>query len=61
MIGDRLDNDIIPARMIGMKAVWIRQGIYSVLEPRVPKEIPEAIVTQVGDIPNAVETIVNRR
>ena len=61
MIGDRLDNDIIPARMIGMKAVWIRQGIYSVLEPRVPKEIPEATVTQVADIPAAVETMVNRR
>ena len=26
MVGDRLDNDIIPAQLIGMKTVWIRQG-----------------------------------
>lgn len=26
MIGDRLDNDIEPANMLGMHTVWIRQG-----------------------------------
>lgn len=26
MIGDRLDNDIYPAKRLGMKTVWIRQG-----------------------------------
>lgn len=27
MVGDRLDNDIIPAKMIGMKTVWIKSGL----------------------------------
>lgn len=27
MIGDRLDNDIYPAMALGMKTVWIKQGI----------------------------------
>ena len=27
MIGDRLDNDIIPASKLGMKTIWIRQGL----------------------------------
>lgn len=27
MIGDRLDNDIIPASEIGMKTIWIRHGL----------------------------------
>ena len=27
MIGDRIDNDIIPAKEIGMKTVWIKQGM----------------------------------
>ena len=27
MIGDRLDNDIIPAKNIGMKTVWIKNGL----------------------------------
>jgi FMN phosphatase YigB (HAD superfamily) len=26
MVGDRLDNDIIPARATGMKAVWLLRG-----------------------------------
>ena len=26
MIGDQIDNDIIPAKSIGMKTVWIKQG-----------------------------------
>lgn len=27
MIGDRLDNDIIPASNLGLKTIWIRQGL----------------------------------
>ncbi len=27
MIGDRLDNDIIPAKRLGMQTVWIRSGL----------------------------------
>ncbi len=27
MAGDRLDNDIIPAKAIGMKTVWVKNGL----------------------------------
>lgn len=27
MVGDRLDNDIIPANSIGMKTMWIKNGL----------------------------------
>lgn len=27
MVGDRLDNDIIPAKELGMKTVWIKNGL----------------------------------
>ncbi len=30
MIGDRLDNDVFPAKSVGMKTVRIVQGLYSV-------------------------------
>lgn len=26
MIGDRIDNDIVPANQLGMNTIWIRQG-----------------------------------
>ena len=26
MIGDRIDNDIVPAKFLGIKTIWIRQG-----------------------------------
>ncbi len=29
MIGDRLDNDIIPAHRLGMKTIWIRSGLWT--------------------------------
>jgi len=27
MVGDRLDNDVIPAKAIGMKTVWVKNGL----------------------------------
>ena len=33
MIGDRLDNDIMPAKKAGMKTVRIKQGLHSVQQP----------------------------
>ena len=29
MIGDRVDNDIAPAKRLGMKTVWVRQGMFA--------------------------------
>ena len=26
MVGDRIDNDIVPAKALGMKTIWIKQG-----------------------------------
>ena len=26
MIGDRIDNDIIPAKKMGMATIWVKQG-----------------------------------
>lgn len=27
MVGDRLDNDIVPAKALGMKTVWVKNGL----------------------------------
>ena len=33
MVGDRLDNDIVPAKKVGMKTVWIKQGLGGLARP----------------------------
>ena len=50
MIGDRLDNDIIPAKVIGMNAVWIRHGlaIYQTLDLR--RNIADWIIDDLSDL-----------
>ena len=41
MVGDRIDNDIIPARQLGMKVVLVRVGLHRNQRPRIPDEIPD--------------------
>jgi len=50
MIGDRIDKDIIPAKMIGMKTIRIKVGIHKNQEPRIPEEIPDLTVEKIEDI-----------
>ena len=37
MIGDRIDNDVIPAKSIGMKTIWVKQG-FGALQVALAKE-----------------------
>ena len=50
MIGDRIDNDIIPAKKIGMKTVWIRQGFGGYAELKTVEEQPYYIVNTLAEI-----------
>ena len=50
MIGDRIDKDIIPARMIGMKTIRIRTGLHKNQKPRTPDEIPDFTFDSLGEI-----------
>ena len=50
MVGDRIDNDIIPANKIGMKTVWIKQGFGSYAEPKTVEEQPNYIVNNLAEI-----------
>ncbi len=50
MVGDRIDNDIIPANKIGMKTVWIRQGLGGYAEPKETEEHPDYTVTSLLEI-----------
>ena len=41
MIGDRLDNDIAPAKALGMKTVWLRKGFGGLQTPKGPEYVPD--------------------
>jgi len=50
MVGDRIDKDIIPAKMIGMKTIRVKTGIHKNQEPRIPDEIPDLSVNKIEEI-----------
>ncbi len=39
MVGDRLDNDMVPAKALGMKTVWVRTGLSKVQSPELGEGI----------------------
>ena len=56
MVGDRLDNDIYPANILSMRTVWIRVGPHAVQEPRIPEDVPDAVIEHMSEL----EGIINR-
>lgn len=46
MVGDRLDNDIFPAKKIGMKTCWIKRGFGKYQEPKSIEYIPDIEVDE---------------
>lgn len=54
MVGDRLDNDIVPANGVGMYTIWIRQGDWRDACPREGIEQPDMIVDNLRDLYKAV-------
>ncbi len=37
-VGDRIDNDVLPAAAAGMRAVWLRRGPWGVIERTAPAQ-----------------------
>ena len=50
MIGDRLDNDIFPAKEIGFKTIWLRQGISCEQEPINNNYVPDVEVSSFKEL-----------
>lgn len=50
MIGDRLDNDIVPAKRIGMKTIWIKQGFSCLAQVKNLEERADRIVDKLTDL-----------
>ena len=50
MVGDRLDNDIIPAKAMGMKTVWIRQGLSIYQNIEFGENVADWVVDTLSDL-----------
>ena len=50
MIGDRLDNDIAPAKSIGMRTVWIKQGFGKCQTPLSEKDTPDYTIEHLSEL-----------
>lgn len=52
MAGDRLDNDIIPAKAPGMKTVWIKNGLAKYQSEEMESGIADYRVYSLSELPN---------
>lgn len=52
MVGDRLDNDMIPAKSLGMKTAWIRKGTAIYQDRACGEKTADWIVNSLGDLLN---------
>jgi putative hydrolase of the HAD superfamily len=54
LVGDRLDKDIAPAKAAGMATIQFRSGRYRRQRPRSDAETPDAVVTDVRELEEAI-------
>lgn len=55
MVGDRLDNDMMPAKEIGMKTVWIRTGLLKVQPLKLGKGICDIQIESLTELTEIFE------
>ena len=51
MVGDRIDNDILPAKKIGMKTVWVKQG-FAKYQPK--SDVPDYTIQTLDEISSVI-------
>lgn len=50
MVGDRLDNDISPAKALGMQTVWIRKGLSRYQSIDLAENIADWVIDSLSDL-----------
>lgn len=55
MIGDRIDNDIVPSKQLGMKTVWEKQGFGSLRSITDKSKKTDIEIDNLSDILNICE------
>jgi HAD superfamily hydrolase (TIGR01549 family) len=55
MVGDRLDRDIVPARALGMRTVWVLRNEAPDDPTPEQRAVPDAVVRSLDELPAIVE------
>ncbi|MBK6910120.1 MAG: HAD family hydrolase [bacterium] len=50
MVGDRPDNDVVPAKLLGIKTLLLRTGWYEQQKIRMPSEQADYVVNSVPEM-----------
>ena len=58
MVGDRIDNDVVPARSLGMRTVLVRTGRHIAQQPRSWDERPDVEVHTTAELLRAILSLV---
>jgi HAD superfamily hydrolase (TIGR01509 family) len=59
MVGDRIDNDIYPANLLGMTTVLFRTGRHIAQQPRAPCDVPDVQVRSPDELRSALEALLD--
>jgi putative hydrolase of the HAD superfamily len=59
MVGDRVDNDVVPAKALGMRTILFRTGRHIGQQPRSWDELPDAEVSDVAELEAALRVILD--
>jgi ribonucleotide monophosphatase NagD (HAD superfamily) len=57
MVGDRIDNDIVPAKALGMATILFRSGRHRRQRARDDSQSPDAVVTDVHGLEQAISLL----
>jgi FMN phosphatase YigB (HAD superfamily) len=61
MVGDRIDNDIAPAKALGMATILFKTGRHRRQQPRSSAEAPDAEVRDVRELEAAISRMAMDR
>lgn len=58
-VGDRIDNDVVPAARAGLRTAWLRRGPWGHLQT--PGDVrPDLVLTTLADLPGLLSTSASR-
>lgn len=54
-VGDRVDNDVVPAAAAGMRAIWIRRGPWGVIVDPPPEGVAALVVSTLDELVERID------